>query len=534
MLEKKSLLQILQNGRIYPFDDRFTSVESIAIQNDRILAVGFDHELSSLCGSDAIVHNLGGMTVLPGLTDAHIHIKGLAQKEAFIDCETGSLQECLARIETRIADTAHGQWIQGQGWNQNVWDRFGTADDLDRLTGDHPIYLVAKSGHAAWVNSSALALAGIHSSTPDPEGGEIQRDCQGNATGILFENAMRLVSDLVPAPSEDDLQQWILTTQEQLWRYGLTGFHDFDGVSSFRVLQRLLQEDRLGMRVLKNFPLPYLDQMIELGLKTGFGDPWLKIGSVKIFSDGALGPQTAAMLEPYQGQSDNCGILLIDENELRDILCRASSHGISASIHAIGDRANRVVLNAFQKLREMEKGTSSPHLRHRIEHLQLLHPEDIHRPVMLHIAASMQPIHATSDMFIADQYWGSRSRYSYAWRSLLDEGTVLAFGSDAPVESANPFLGLHAAVTRCRPDAGGSVESWTPEERISIKDALKAYTLGPAYLSGLGDLLGQLLPGYLADLIVLDTDPFQCQVEQLPYLSPVATMVGGEWRFCDF
>jgi predicted amidohydrolase YtcJ len=530
MLSVETQSTILTNGNIYLFDDPFTQVESLAISNGRITAAGLDRDVLALAKHATRVIKLKGRTVLPGLIDAHVHIQGLSRHLSTIDCETKTIEECLQRIKNKVDETAPGKWILGRGWNQNPWGRFGTKEDLDTITSQHPIYLVAKSGHAAWTNSFALSMAGIADKVNTIEGGEIKLDSQGNPSGILLENAMDLVSDIIPPMTIDEFLERILIVQDRLWSMGLTGFHDFDGPNAFSALQRLYDSQQLWMRVLKNIPLSQLENIRALGLRSGFGNDWLRIGNIKIFADGALGPQTAAMLDPYSGRGEERGILLIQVEDLAEIIMIAAEHGLASSIHAIGDHANRVVLDAYDKVRKLEKTKHLPVLRHRIEHLQLLHPDDLDRLAKLNIIASMQPIHATSDMLIADQYWGSRSRYSYAWRSQLNSGTRLIFGSDAPVESPNPFLGLYAAITRRRLDGTPGENGWIPEERINLREAFFAYTRGPAYAAGLEMELGCLLPGYLADLIVLDQDPFRCPPEELPYLTPIATMTGGEWR----
>jgi predicted amidohydrolase YtcJ len=284
----------------------------------------------------------------------------------------------------------------------------------------------------------------------------------------------------------------------------------------------------------KNIPVAQLSSAHELGLRSGFGDAWIRIGNVKVFADGALGPRTAAMLQPYDGEPENLGMLLQDSEALAEVFEDAATSGFGMTVHAIGDRANHEVLNAYELLRVFERERGLPKRRHRIEHLQVLHPDDLKRPAELDVIASMQPIHATSDMEMADQYWGIRTKQSYAWRSQLEAGARLAFGSDAPVENPNPFLGLHAAVSRRNADGGPGIEGWVPDQRIDMEGALAAYTTGPAYAAGTESWQGQLGPGYSADLIVLDTDPLEAEVDQILDLTPLGTMVGGSWSHRSF
>ena len=503
----------------------------MAISRGKITAAGTDAEVLPLANINTTIQDLEGRTVLPGLTDAHIHLQLYAQLIHKIDCEVDSLESCLERVRERVNVSSPDEWILGHGWNQNVWERYGNAADLDFLTPSNPVYLTAKSLHAGWANSAALNLAHISADTPDPAGGEIQRDEHGTPTGILFENAMELISNCIPDPAQSQLETMILDAQEDLWRFGLTSIHDFDRWPCYLSFQTLRDRGKLGLRVCKNIRYEDLEFAINAELHTGDGDPWLKIGNVKVFTDGALGTQTAALLDPYEGHSENRGILILDSEELLEKGIHAAHYGMGMAIHAIGDRANREALNAIESLRRYERTNQLPLQRHRIEHLQLLHPDDQSRPSQLSVIASMQPIHAISDMTMAELYWGMRNRYAFAWKSQLASGTMLAFGSDAPVETPNPFIGLYAAVTRQRLDHSPGPEGWYPEERLTLQEALLAYTRGPAYAAGMEGELGVLFPGALADLIVLAVDPYQLETTSLAEVLPVATMVDGVWRF---
>ncbi len=523
---------ILTGARIRTLDPHRPLAEALAIRQGKIIAVGRAEEVEPLAGRETQIAQLSGRTVLPGLIDAHIHLEAYARAIHQVDCATSTVEECLGRIKAAAADTPEGLWIQGHGWDQNRWGRYGTLQELDSASPDRPVFLTAKSLHAARVNSAALRAAGIGPETPDPPGGRIGRDDQGRPNGLLFEEAVSLVRQHLPEPSAEQLVGLLEEAQAKLWGYGLTGVHDFDGARCFQALQILRQQGRLGLRVVKNIPVALLEHALALGLRTGFGDEWLRIGSVKVFADGALGPRTAAMLEPYLEEPENRGMLLIDAEGLLEIGVRAVNGGFPLTVHAIGDRANHEVLNALEALRAYEQEHGLPSLSHRVEHLQRLHPEDLPRVAALHVYASMQPIHATSDMAMADRYWGpERVKTAYAWRSLLDTGATLVFGSDAPVESPNPFWGLHAAVTRRRHDGSPGPEGWVPEQRVTLAEALAAYTIAPHELMGPDRRLGRLAPGYLADLIVLEVDPFAIPVDALKDLRPLSTMVGGRWRW---
>jgi len=532
-----SHLTVLYNGNLITQDQNQPRATTLAILDERIVAVGETTQVLEKYRSAPFKTewiDLMGKTVLPGLTDSHLHLQNYSLSLQKVDCETETLQACLARVAERAKSLPAGEWILGHGWNQNRWQTgFGNATDLDRVAPHHPVYLTAKSLHAAWANSLALEKAGIHAHTPDPPGGSIQRCPDGTPSGILFENAMQLVAECIPPPGNRQLKQAILEAQATLLRLGVTCVHDFDGRQCFSALQELHQEGLLILRVIKNLPAELMEEAIALGLRSGFGDDRLRLGSLKFFADGALGPRTAAMFEPYLGEPENRGALLLDSETLTELGSLAIQNGWSLAVHAIGDRANHEVLNAFQNLRRIEQEstlTTSVNLRHRIEHLQILHPQDLHRLAHLHLIASMQPFHAPSDMEMAERYWGrQRNRYAYAWRTQLDQGVVLAFGSDAPVEIPNPFWGLHAAVTRQRADGSPSDEGWIPEEKISLAEALHAYTTGAAYAVGQENRLGKLAPSFFADLIVLNQDPFTVSAHELRDLQPCATMVGGKW-----
>jgi predicted amidohydrolase YtcJ len=536
-------MKILYNACIHTLDATHPSATAIAIKNEKILAVGNDYEILKKFGRHCCLdespelEDLGKRVVIPGLTDAHFHLEHFALTRQVIDCETPSREECIRRVGERAQGTPTGKWILGHGWNQNDWpEGFGTAADLDVVAPDHPVFLTAKSLHAAWMNSTAMRLAGIGTGTVDPPGGFLSRDPEGSPNGILFEAAMDFAYKAIPDATVEEVIQAIQVAQKTLWSLGLTGVHDFDRSRCFSALQSLHLSGDLGLRVVKGIPLEDLPAAAAIGLRSGFGDDMLRIGSVKAFADGALGPQTAAMLQPYEGDvaGDKLGMLLMDGEEFFEHARLAVQHGFSMAVHAIGDRANHEILNGYEHLRQYERGefgikTGKSPLRHRIEHVQLLHPDDVGRLAKLSIIASMQPTHATSDMPMADRYWGKRANLSYALRTQIEQGAILALGSDAPVESPDPFWGIHAAVTRRRMDGSPGVDGWYPEQRLTVEEALHGYTTGPAYAAGMEDRLGRLLPGFLADLLVLDTDPFICQPEEIASIKPLRTMVAGDW-----
>lgn len=520
---------LLHNAYIYTQNPSQPTASALVIDRERIIAVGDTNDLFNQFPR-AKGQDMHGRVILPGLTDAHLHLKYYSLGLQKIDCEVNTKEECLRRVAERVKGAKPGEWILGHGWNQNVWGDWPHASELDATAPNNPVYLTAKSLHAAWANTKAMQMGNITSQTPDPHNGQVQRDDKGGATGILLETAMELVANHIPEPGALEIANAIEKAQPILWKMGLTGVHDFDRRDSFMALQELHAQKRLKLRVLKNIPVELLDEAHALGLRGGFGDEMLRIGNVKVFMDGALGPHTAAMFQPYIGEDNNRGILNMDGEELFEHGRKAAQVGLGLTVHAIGDRANHEVLNAYEQLRAYEKENHLPVLRHRIEHVQVIHPDDAPRLAQLNVVASMQPIHATSDMLMADKFWGpQRSRLAYAMKTQLDFGAPLALGSDAPVESPNPFWGWHAAVTRQRADGSPSAEGWYPEQKLSMAEAFAGYTLGAAYAAYMEDRLGRLAPNFLADLIVLEKNPFICPPNDLLALESSATMIDGEW-----
>jgi predicted amidohydrolase YtcJ len=531
-------LLVLFNANIHTLDPQHPHATALAIRDGKILAVGTDHDLLALAPLRAETLDLDGQTLLPGLADAHLHFEWYSRGLLAVEAETVSLDECLRRVEAKARVTPNREWITGQGWNHNAWGGvFPTAADLDRVAPEHPVFLSAKSGHASWVNSLALKLAGITSNSPNPAGGEIQRDGHGQLTGILLEEASELVSRLIPEMSAEALAEAMRPAMENAWRVGLTSLHDFDTRKCFTAFQLLKERGQLGLRVVKQIPVRHLAEAIGVGLRSGFGDDWLRLGNVKVFLDGALGPRTALMIEPYEGDapSGNHGIVVTDKEELYEHATKAAAAGLAMTVHAIGDKANHDLLDVYQTIRGEEAARHQTPLRHRCEHVQILHPDDFQRLGQLNVVASMQPLHATSDMLMADKFWGQRRNAgAYAWRTQIEAGATLAFGSDAPVENFNPFWGLHAAVTRRRADGSPGPEGWFPEQRLTVEEALRGFTLGAAYAGYMEHKLGSLTPGKLADLVVIDRDLFTCDPMGLKDTVVAGTMIGGEWKYRAF
>jgi predicted amidohydrolase YtcJ len=538
---------MLYNGPIYTLDPAQPRAQAIAIRDGHVLAVGSEGRVQAAVGGRAEGINLRGRAVIPALTDAHVHLvwHGLARREIRLEgvADLDVALKSIAAGATRLPEDA---WVRGGGWDHTLWGgRWPTAAMLDDLIPDRPALFTRKDGHSAWVNSRALAIAGIDDSTPDPPGGSIQRE-KKRATGILFETAVDLVRRHLPEPTEEERLTALLDATDEAHSYGMIGVHippgmrPGDAALALADLQKLRARGQLRLRCLVHLGLDGLDDALRLGVRSGLGDRWVRIGGVKMFADGSLGSETAEMLSHYEGRR-HLGSQTISTEELNDAVSRAIAGGIAVTIHAIGDAANRRVLDAIEAalaglgardlgLEPVEQAPSpkpQAPIPNRIEHCQIVHPQDIPRFAQLGVVASMQPIHATADMETADRLWGERCATAYAWRSLKNAGAVLAFGSDAPVESLNPWLSVHAAVTRQWP---GNIppNGWYPEQCLSVEEALRGFTVGAASAAGAAQEQGTLAPGMLADLAVLSADPFKINRSDLHAVRADLTMIEGE------
>lgn len=527
---------ILFNGRVHTMDPDLPFATAVATRGDRILAVGLDSEILHLRHQHTLLFDLCGRAAFPGFIDAHVHFAWWALRREQVDLsDASSPEQAMAKVAERVAQTPPGTWILGGGFDRNVWPgaAWPTRQMLDAVAPQHPVMLNSHDHHSIWVNTLALRLAGVTAETPDPPGGRIARDpITGEPIGILSESAVQLVQRVVPSPTLSQAVAAMREAQPLAWAAGLTSIHeihDTDDMMAFRAFQALRRAGELGLRVYQHVPASRLEAFIQAGVQSGFGDEWVRIGGVKFFIDGALGSRTADMLEPYIGEPDNRGVPIMDKEAMLEQALRASRAGLSVSVHAIGDRANRSILDVLEAVRRDEEANGRCRLRHRIEHVQILHPDDLPRLAQLDVIASMQPIHATSDMLIAERFWGpERCRLAYAWRSLLDTGARLAFGSDAPVEPLDVLAGIHAAVTRRRPDGAPGPDGWQPQERITAMEAVRAYTLGAAYASGEEMIKGTLTPGKLADMVVLSRDITACPAEEILSTRVEVTILGGQ------
>ena len=523
---------LLTNARVYTVDPTQPWAEAVAGRDGRIVAVGRATDLDALAGPATRRIDCGGRLVLPGLTDAHVHTLAYAIRRRQVSLfGLTDLDAVRQRLAAAVAAAAPGEWIVGWGWDSNRWDEQPTAALLDAIAPDHPVALARMDMHTWWVNSRALELAGVTAETPDPPDSAIGRDDAGRPTGLFSEwNAIALIERHVPPPDAATLAGWLAETVAEANRLGLTGLHDQrverEGAESLRLFQALRRDGRLTLRVHANVAADFVAEAAALGLQCGFGDDNLWLGHVKAFADGAMGSRTAAMLAAYEGEPDNRGIVVTSTDKLWQTLVAAGQAGFPMSVHAIGDRAVREVLDVMGEWATARGVTARLPMPQRIEHVQLCHPDDLGRLAEHGIVASVQPVHLPSDWRTADRVWGERARTAYAFRTLLDRGTALAFGSDAPVAPLNPLLGIHAAVTR-QDETGQPAGGWYPAERLTVAEAIEGYTLGPARLSGKADRLGSITPGKYADFVVLSENLFEIDPAAIPGVSVWLTVFDG-------
>ena len=530
---------ILSNGRIYTLDADDRVVDTLVVRADRVVFAGRRVDVNAPAGEAEI--DLGGRAVLPGLVDAHGHLMYLARHRLTLDV-TGLPSEaaCAERAAGRAASTRAAEWITGRGWDQNRWPggRFPRRASLDRAVPRHPVALVRVDGHATWVNTPALRAAGIDRHTPDPPGGRLERDDQGEPTGILIDTAQELVRRVEPRPSPAQMDDAIRAAVADCLAVGLTGVHemgaDLDALAAYR---RLAAAGAFPFR--NHVALRGADPAAwQAALDEGparLGDGRVSVAAVKLMADGALGSRGAALHAPYCDDPSNTGLLLLPRDELEARARSAAEHGFQVCVHAIGDRANTLVLDALEAVIRGRPSLAGGRLaavpgadpRHRIEHAQILAERDIPRFRALGVLPSMQPTHCTSDMpWAPDRLGADRLPGAYAWRSLLATGTIIAGGSDFPVELPNPFHGIHAAVTRC--PRHGSDPGWQPEQRMTRGEAVRAFATWNAYAAHQEAELGTLEPGKWADLVVCSADVFTCAEPEIATIEPVLTLVAGE------
>lgn len=526
---------VMHNINGYTIEDgQLIGFDAIAVQNGLVLDRGTSDDMQYQYADFAMIDG-EGRTLIPGLIDAHAHVMGLGYQQLDVNVQgIRSLDETLEKIAEYAEENPDMEWIQGRGWNQVLWEEneFPTAEDLDRVVSDRPVYLTRVDGHAAWVNTKAMELAGIDRDTPDIQGGVIRRDEDGNATGILVDATMSYVRDIIPERTPEESELALELALEEMARHGITSVHDArTDVSTWEMYKRFADNGDMITRIYAMIAGAgeTFDEMAAEGPVNSYADDLLALRSVKISSDGALGSRGAALIEEYSDDPGNYGLLFFDQDELNGMLLKGASAGFQMNIHAIGDAANLQVLDGFEYVQN-ELGDQSE-LRHRIEHAQIVQPEDIPRFDDLNLIASMQPTHATSDMNMAEDRVGpDRMVGAYAWQTFLDQGTVIAGGSDFPVENVNPFYGLYSAVTRKDHD-GMPPGGWYSEHTMSRIEALSAFTIDAAYAAHQEDVIGSIEIGKWADFILIDRDIFEVDASGIWQTEVLETWVGGRKVF---
>ena len=512
------------NGKIYTQSNGIV-VDSMVICKNRIIAVGnnLQHD------PDFKAYNkidLKGRTVIPGLVDAHTHFYFMALSLGRVSLDgVDTIEKCLNKIKKFSATLGKNEWVVGDGFSADRLKKYVLPDKtlLDKVTGGRPAFIFSRDQHLAWVNSKALELAGINGKTRQPKDGQIDHDINGEPTGILREGgAYGRVYDLVKSPSKERINQLYQQALELAYSRGVTGVHSFDSPEAFQYFAELAEKGKLGLRINYYFPAVSLPILKKHKIFYGMGDDFLRVAGIKIFSDGALGSQTALCFKNYPGTKNN-GIATKTAEQMHKEIKTAISLGLPSAIHAIGDKAIDNVLTAFENLPQLHFGA-----RHRIEHLQLIRRKDIKRVKDMNIIASMQPSQCPSDISIMRKYWPTQNKNAYIFRTLIDKNIPLAFGSDAPIEPLHPLDSIAAAVRRAKPRSN---DVFNPEEKITIEEALYNFTAGPAFAVGQEHCRGYLMPGYPADFVVLSDDILKTAPSKLYDLKVLATVLDGKVKY---
>jgi hypothetical protein len=494
----------------------FPAANSIACADGKITSIGKD-----LTGD--IMIDLEKGVVYPGFMDAHLHLVWYGKAMEILDLVGTKSVDEITGIVSQVYDGSD-RWIIGRGWDQNDWEiiQYPNKESLDKVAVDQPVYLHRIDGHAIWVNSNVLSICGINRNTADPIGGKILRDSSGNPTGVFIDNAMDLIKRFVPDNGKNDKRRQIINAVRKLNQFGLTAIHDAGtDIETVHILKELIAQEQLNIRVnamLNNKSEDY-QEFLSKGPDTT--DKFLSVRTVKIYFDGAMGSRGAALLEPYADDPKNIGLNLTDEKKITEKVNQFNAAGFQVAIHCIGDRANRLVLDIFEE-------SGNQNARNRIEHAQIIHSDDLHRFFDLGVIPSMQATHCTSDMYWIDERLGDKRLHeAYAWQSLLQTGSIIPGGSDAPVEIPNPLLGIHAAVTR-QDTSGWPAEGWQSNERMTIDQALASITSWSAYSMFAESYLGKIKPGFMADFTVLSQDLSTIDPEQIPSVNVHFTIVRGK------
>ena len=528
---------VFRNGSVYTANDKSPRAQAIAVKGDRIVFVGSNEAAQKFVGANTRVVDLKGNTVLPGFTDSHQHLSGVGQREMTLNLEgTTSLDDLLAKLKARVDQAKPGEWVTGRGWIETHWQPavFPTRGDLDKVSPSNPVILGRADGHGAVANSAALKLAGVDKSTPNPFGGEISKDKEsGEPNGMLLDAAQGLVRRRVPPTSAEDAERAVVLGVKRDIELGWTQIQDAGGsYAEVDIFKKLYAAGTIKLRIYKAVygPGPNATRLLNEGPTIGAFGNRLNVRSIKVVSDGALGSRGAALLGPYSDAPDTSGFLTVKAEELRPMLIDALKKGIQVETHAIGDRANRFILDeyetAFKAVPRAQRKVAEP--RWRVEHAQIVNPTDIPRFAKLGVIPSMQPSHAIGDLFFAPKRLGyERLAGAYAWESFIKSGVVVPGGSDAPVERGEPMIEFYAAVAR-KDQKGFSGEGWHPEEAVTRDQALKMFTIWPAYAAFEEKLRGTIETGKLADLTILSADIMTIPELDILKTRCVMTVINGE------
>jgi len=523
---------VITNAKIATMDSRYPRAEAIAVSGERIVAIGSVAEIEPYIGPQTKVLDVGGRLVLPGFNDAHTHfLSGARSLRELYLYGVDKLEEVLRRVAERVAKAKPGEWITGSGYDHTLWGvKWPTKEDLDRVSPNNPVVLRRVSGHSVWVNSLALKLSGITKETPDPAGGEIEKAPQtGEPTGILLETAAGLIKVERPRLSPEEARQLLKDDLIAGFRHaaklGVTSVQTSSSLEEMEVVRELKNENKLTLRWSGWLPLRAAAQLVAQGIRSGQGDYWVRVGFLKGYSDGTVGDRTAAMFEPFADRPGFSGLPRMTQEELSEAVVFADRNGFQVGIHAIGDRGIHMALNAFERAL-LVNGTTNR--RHRVEHAQLIAKDDLRRFGQLGVVASMQQVHCTTDMRYVEARVGyERAKTAYPWRSLLAAGAVLAFGTDWAVEPLDPMRGIFSSLTRMNIETREPQTGWFPEQKLTVWESILYYTWGSAYGEHLESVKGALVPGHLADMVVLDRDLFTIPPEESLKAKVDYTIVGG-------
>ncbi len=526
---------VIIGGKVATVDDNFSIVEAVAVQNSKIVFVGSNKDVKKYISENTKVIELKGELVLPGLIDSHGHLTGYGKSLEQINLVgTNSYQEIIDIVKEKVKTTQPGEWIKGRGWDQNDWDikKFPHHKYLSAVSPNNPVVFSRVDGHALLVNQKAMDLVGVNKITIDPDGGKIMKDSKGNPTGIFIDNAEKLITDHIPKYSTEKIRDIIQNASMQCAKLGLTGVGDA-GIPVHRIddYKFLIDNNKMPIRInamLADTVISDMNEFLQQYKMDSYGNDFLRVKSVKLYADGALGSRGAALLEPYTDDPGNSGLIVTTDSHMLEVCRAALQNDFQVCTHAIGDKAIRTMLNVYEEA--LHENPKADH-RFRIEHSQIVNLDDISRYAELGVIPAMQPTHAVSDMsWTEDRIGPERVKGAYAFRSFIDKNVIIPCGSDFPVETNNPLIGIYHAVTR-QDEKGNPTGGWLPEQRMTIEEAIKGYTIWAAYAAFQEDILGSLEVGKYADFTILDKDILTITPKEILNTKPIYTIVGGQIKY---